>query len=96
MLKPEVVEELERQVARWAAAYTNVGAYAKRLAEIDANRAMVEEKLDFEAGERDAAEAAVNALIEDVSDDDDVKEVEAIISRVGGPAMVGGMVDFSA
>ena len=90
-LKEETRGELERQVARWAAAYENAGTLGKRLAEIDAGRKLVEEKLDFEMGECDAAESAINALIADVEGDDE-KEVAEIISRVGGKAMVSGMV----
>ncbi len=91
-LEKELREELERQVEAWAQSYRNVSSLGKQLAELDAMRASIEEKMMFEESERDRTAGTINSLIEDIDEPELVAEVESVIAEYGGLAMVEGMV----
>lgn len=80
MIEESVREEVSRQLEIWAGAYKNVDALNKSIAELDAQRAVLEEKCENESCIRDRAAVEISSLIEDIEDNEENRaQIEEIL-----------------
>lgn len=88
MIEPHVAEEMSRQLDYYVDAYRRYDSISRRTAAMSEQLAALESDL-FEAERmREHAADAFNGLISDITDDDDVAAVEAMVS-----SKLGGIVD---
>ena len=79
MLEHHELDEIGRLMESWAAAYENATSLNKRIAELDARRAELIDKLAAEEEKARVAEETVNKLIEEIDDDEEAaKQVEEL------------------
>lgn len=89
MIDEAVAGELERLADAWSAAYMAVDATNRELAEVDARRAVLEDRLYAEEAERDRVADELEAIVSEMEDSEENRSrIEAIItSRMSVPLM---------
>ena len=70
MLGQSELEEIGRQMEAYSSAFRNAKEINKQLAELDASRALLVDKLTFEEEQASIASETINAIIEDIDDND--------------------------
>lgn len=88
MIESHVKDEISEQLDYYVDAYKRYCSISHRCAELSAKLSALENELGETMRLREHAEAALNALIEDIEDPSDVAEVESIVA-----GKIGGIVD---
>lgn len=68
MIEDALMGELSRQLGVWAAAFRNIDAINKSIAELDAQRAVLEEKAENEFSVKERAVAEIQGLLSEVEE----------------------------
>lgn len=89
MIDEAVAGELERLAEAWSAAYSAVDATNREMAELDARRSVLEDRLSLEEAERDRVAEELESIVSEIEDSDENRaRIEAVItSRMSGPLM---------
>ena len=88
MIERHVAEEMSRQLDYYVDAYRRYDSLSRKSAALSEQLASVESEL-FEAERmREHAAEAFNGLISDISEEEDIKAVESLVS-----SKLGGIVD---
>lgn len=89
MIEEALIGELSRQLDVWAAAYRNIDSLNKAMAELDAQRAVLDEKAENEFAVKERAMAEIQGVLAEVEDTPENKaQVEALVQEGMGDILL--------
>ena len=89
MIEDVVKKEIKDNLDLWSESYRNINSYSKTLAELDANKAVIKDKINNEQSEKERLENKISGIVESIEDsDENEKAIKDIFSSCLGDLMV--------